>query len=244
MSPSWRRTTAPPKRSWAGRPIAPRRPVTTPRAARAMTLLGACQSDRAEFAVAEATLVEAHARLRDLGDRWEPYAASFLARLWLRTGRTAQAGAIAEAAALRSRQVGWLSLVPWPMTVAGEARLDGGQADDAGRTLADAYALATEVDDPCWRSFALRGLGLVAAHDGDATAAARLLGEAVDAARSFPDIYTWSEAVALTDLVELEAGTDPERLARALGITRAGPMPDLVARLTPFAQTRAQTPRR
>ncbi len=60
-------------------------------AARSLTLLGACQSDRSDFAAAEPTLVDAVARLRALGDRWEPYAMAFLARVQLRTDR-AEAG--------------------------------------------------------------------------------------------------------------------------------------------------------
>ena len=201
-------------------------------AARALTILGACQSDRADYAVAETTLVDAMDRLRALGDRWEPYAASFLARIRLRTDRQAEAWPIADYAATRSREVGWLSLAPWPMTVSGEAHLDDGDAREAGRTFANAYALATEMDDPCWRAFALRGLGLVAAHDGETEAARRLLGEAVDSARSQPDIYAWAEALTLTDLVELEAGRDAAHLSRAMAIARRGPMPDLVARLS------------
>ena len=220
-------------------------------AARAQTILGGCQSDRADFVAAEATLVAALDRLRELGDRWEPYAASFLARVRLRTDRQDEAGQIAEAATERSRQVGWLSLAPWPMTVSAEARLGGSEPAEAARTFASAYALANEMGDPCWRSFALRGLGLVAARDGDGAAAERLFGEAADAAASLPDVYAWAEAIALTDLVELEGGRDAARHARAMSIARRGPMPDLVARLSAVSpeqgsgirqgQTRGQT---
>ncbi len=211
--------------------------------ARALTILGACRSDRADFAAAETTLTDALARLRGLGDRWEPYAASFLARVRLRTHHADEAGAIAGEATERSRQVGWLSLVPWLMSVAGEAQLDGADPGEAGRTFSTAYALATEMDDPCWRAFALRGLGLVAVRDGDAEAARRLLTEAAEAARSLPDIYAWAEAVALTDLVELEGGRDATRHSRALEITRRGPMPDLVARLSAVGSGRGRSAR-
>lgn len=208
--------------------------------ARALTILGACQSDRADYAAAEQTLIAAIQQLRELGDRWEPFAESFLARVRLRTDRQDEAEPIADHAVERSRQLGWLSLVPWPMVVAGEARLGNGKPDEAGRILDTAYALACEIDDPCWQAFALRGLGLVAARNGDRDGAARLLGEAAEAAGSLPDGYAWCEALALTDLVELEKGRDAEHNARALSIARRGPMPDLVARLS--AAVPAQRP--
>jgi len=201
-------------------------------AARALTLIGACQSDRNDYPAAEASLVAAIERLRELGDRWEPFAGSFLARVRLRTERSHEAGLLADAAVARSRQVGWLSLVPWPMAVAGEAQIGAADPGAAGRTFSAAYALACEIGDPCWRAFALRGLGLVAAHAGDQDDAARLLGEAGTAAGSQPDVYAWCEALILTDLVELEGGRHPEHNERALTIARRGPMPDLVARLT------------
>lgn len=212
--------------------------------ARARTILGACQSDRADYVSAEETLTDAVERLRDLDDRWEPFAASFLARVRLRTGREEEARPIADRAVDRSRELGWLALLPWPMVVAGEARLGAGEPDAAGRTFDSAYALACEIGDPCWQAFALRGLGLVAARTGDPVGAMRLLVEAAEAAASLPDVYAWCEAVILTDLVELEGGRDPEHVALALSIARQGPMPDLVARLssvTMLAQTPLQT---
>jgi len=139
------------------------------------------------------------------------------------------------------------------MVVAGEVQLVDLDLEAAGRTFTEAHALATELGDPCWRACALRGLGLVAAREGDDASARRLLAEAAEAAGSQPDIYAWSEAVALTDLVELEGGRDPERYARAVSIARRGPMPDLLDRLsaldpgtvpsTPDRQTPGQTPR-
>lgn len=208
--------------------------------ARARTILGACQSDRADYAAAERTLTAAIEQLRELGDRWEPFAASFLARVHLRTDRQHEAEPMADHAVERSRQLGWLSLIPWPMVVAGEARLDNSGPGEAGRTFDSAYALACEIDDPCWQAFALRGLGLVAARSGDRDGAARLLGEAVEAAGSLPDVYAWCEALALTDLVELEEGGDAEHNARALSLARRGPMPDLVARLSAVVPAEAR----
>ncbi len=96
------------------------------------------------------------------------------------------------------------------------------------------------MNDPCWRAFALRGLGLVARENGDRRAAQALLSDAVATAGSVPDVYAWCEAVALTDLVELEAGADEGRRLRADGIVRKAPMQDLLRRISAF-QTPVQT---
>ncbi len=214
-------------------------------AARSMTILGACQSDRAAFGEAEATLTEAVSRLAEARDPWEAYARSFLARLQLRTGRASDARAEGARSVARSRESGWLSLVPWPMVVEAEAALRDGDRAAASLAFDEAYALACEIDDPCWRSFALRGRALVARDEGDRDESIRLLREAVDEAASLPDVYMWCQAVALVDLVEIETTPERRHVETALELARSGPMPDLLDRLNEVArrrQTATQTP--
>lgn len=213
--------------------------------ARAMTIVGACQSDRAAFGEAEATLTEAVSRLAEARDQWEAFARSFLARVRLRAGRADDARADGALAVARSREFGWLSLVPWPMVVEAEAALRNGDRASAALAFDEAYALACEIGDPCWRSVALRGRALVARDEGDRNGAIRLLREAVDAAVSLPDVYAWCHALALVDLVELEPAPERRHLETALELARSGPMPDLLDRLDQVArrrQTSTQTP--
>ncbi len=211
---------------------------------RALAILGACRSDRADFVAAEPTLrsaIEVMAFAAD--ERWPAYALTFLARLETRTGRPELGMASAAAAATAARTTGWLSLLPWPLAVLGESQFQLGQVRAASSTFGEAYALAREIDDPCWLGISLRGMALVARSDGDVRRASDLLGEGVRCLRSQPGAYAWAEALLLTDLVDLENGADPEHLEAAERIVTRGPMPDLAARLAVVRgpQTRRQT---
>ena len=168
-----------------------------------MTILGACQSDRADFAAAETTLRSAIEELAAAGDaRWPAYALSFQARL--------------------------------------ESQLETGETRAASRTFDEAYALAREIDDPCWLAVSLRGMALVAQREGDPTRALGLLEDGLRRAREQPDSYVWAEAIILTDLVSLQRGGDRRHVDDATRIVTRGPMPDLAARLA--AATATQTP--
>ena len=213
---------------------------------RSLTILGACQSDRADFAAAEITLRSALDELAAAGDdRWPAYALGFLARLENRTGRADLGRASAAAAVAGARSSGWLAFLPWPLAMLGESLLEAGETRAASATFGEAFALAREIDDPCWLAVSLRGMALVAERDGDPTRAMSLLEEGLRGARVKPGWYVWAEAALLTDLVALQGGRDVQHLDAATRIVTRGPMPDLAARLvaaTPL-QTRRQTAR-
>jgi DNA-binding SARP family transcriptional activator len=214
---------------------------------RALTILGACQSDRADFAAAETTLRSAIEELAAAGDaRWPAYALSFQARLEIRTGRADLGVTSASAAVANARSSGWQSLLPWPLAILGESQLETGQTRSASRTFDEAYALAREIDDPCWLAVSLRGMALVAQRDGDPTRAIGLLEDGLRCAREQPDSYVWAEAAILTDLVSLQRGGDRRHVDDATRIVTRGPMPDLAARLAAatVTQTPGQTARR
>ncbi len=211
---------------------------------RALAILGACRSDRADFDAAEPTLRAAIETMAVAGDeRWPAYALTFLARLQTRTGRPGLGKASAEEAVAAARATGWLSLLPWPLAVLGESQFELGKVRAASTTFGEAYALAREIDDPCWLGISLRGMALVAHSDGDEPRAKSLLREGIRCLRGQPGAYAWAEAVLLTDLVDLEGGSDAGHLEEAERIVTRGPMPDLAARLATVVrpQTRGQT---
>jgi tetratricopeptide (TPR) repeat protein len=213
---------------------------------RARTILGACQSDRADFADAEATLRAAMEELAAAEDeRWYAYAMSFLARLQNRTGRSTLGLASAAASIANARSSGWFALLPWPMAMLAESQLDAGEIGAASDTFGEAYALAREIDDPCWLAVSLRGMALVALREGDRTKAIALLNDGLRRARIQPGSYAWVEAAILTDLVALQSGEDGQHVDAATRIVTRGPMPDLAAQLALAIapQTRGQTPR-
>lgn len=211
-------------------------------AGRALTLIGACQSDRGDFDAAVESLDSAVATLRSNADRWEPFALSFLARAHVRAGRPIVARPLAAGAVALARERHWLSLVPWCMVFEAEAALGEGDREDAERSFSEAFALGCEIGDPCWEALSLRGLALLSAAAGDPDRAQVMLRECLERCLRVNDTYRWAEAVVLTDLVELEDGVDRMHLDRALWLVRRGPMADLASRLQTFErQTAAQT---
>lgn len=199
---------------------------------RGLTILGACQSDRGAFDEAERTLVSALERLDPAGERrWAAFARSFVARLLLRTGRAEAAREEAGRSVDLARQTGWLSLLPWPMAVLGEAQLACSAREPASATFGGALILARDIGDPCWEAFALRGMSLVAFGDGDAEEARTLLEGALDRCRSLPDTYKWAEALILADLVTLAGDAAPVHLSAAEALVMRGPMADLADRI-------------
>lgn len=199
---------------------------------RALTVIGASRSDRAEFAGAERALDEAVARLDRANDhRWAAFARSFRARVYLRSGRHDEALAEAATSVAGTRATGWVSLAPWPMVVLGEAQLAAGVADEASATFGEAFTLAEDIGDPCWEAFAERGLALGHLDRGRADEARHCLEDALGRCRRLSDTYKWAEAVILVDLIELDRGAEPERLTAARRLVQRGPMPDLADRL-------------
>lgn len=214
------------------------------REARALTFLGLSRSDRCEYAGAEEALVRSIELLAAAGEpAFAAYTTVCLARVLLRTGRVAEARELGRAAWEQAAAAGALSVVPWPMVVAAEAALQGGDAEGAHETFGEAFTLACEIGDPCWEGLSMRGLALVEAAAGHRARALEMLEDALRRDTRQSDTYRWSEALILTDLAELEEGSDPARLAAALGVASAGPMPDLVERLL-AVQTLCQTSQR
>ena len=118
---------------------------------RARTILGACRSDRADFTVAETTLRSALEELAAAEDEhWYAYAMSFLSRLQIRTGRPDLGVASATSSITNARNSGWFAFLPWPMAMLAESQFGSGEIKAATDTFREAYALAREIDDPCW----------------------------------------------------------------------------------------------
>lgn len=210
---------------------------------RARTVLGACQSDRTRYEDAATTLQAAIDELEGAADRWLPFAISFLARVRLRTGQPDEARRLGDIATSTARAVGWHSLLPWTLVVAGEGRLMMGDLDGATRTLEEALAHASIIGDPCWDAFSLRGVGLLREQQGERAEAIRSLQAAVDASRRLPNVYAWCQALCLTDLARLDASIGADPIEEGLRLTGRAPMPDLFDRLSVLLEARTPRPR-
>jgi DNA-binding SARP family transcriptional activator len=162
---------------------------------------GMGRTDQADYPAAVAVLAAAVADARVSGDaRAEAYALTALGRLRvLRDEREAALAALDRACAV-AQDLGWTSFLPFPRSQRAEVLLRSGDLDGADAGLEGAYALACQVGDPCWESYALRGRGLLAAARGDDAAALDLLTEAPRACRRQRDAHSWVEAYCLEAL--------------------------------------------
>jgi hypothetical protein len=79
------------------------------------------------------------------------------------------------------------------------------------------------------------GLAALEAADGQRERAVEMLSEAHARCTRVNDTMRWAEALILTDLVELEHATQPDRLAAAR-LADQGPIPDLAERLRTAAK--------
>ncbi len=218
-----------------------------PLAAKARTFRGMCEDDRGDFARAEDDLRTSLEELTSEEHRgYRGYTRAGLARVLIRTGRIADARAAARVALDEVETGGMHGSAPWALCQLGEAALLDGDRDAAREAFDHSWALALEFADPCWESLSLRGFALCAAREGNREEATRLLSEGLARARRETDTYRWVEASILTDLVELQDGSEPNHIRDAARLALAGPMPDLAERLTPFlgTQTPLQTPAR
>jgi hypothetical protein len=81
-----------------------------------------------------------------------------------------------------------------------EADLAAGELPAGRERFEHAWALASELGDPCWEGAAGQGLGRIACQEGRVPTGLRLLEAARRRAASFPDAYVWVEAYALAEL--------------------------------------------
>jgi DNA-binding SARP family transcriptional activator len=216
------------------------------RIGRAMTILAACRSDEGALDAAQASIDQALDALDVAGDRrWHAYALSFLARIRLAAGAPAEAVAVARRAVTAAREAGWTALVPFPMTFEGEGLLAAGDGAAAAAVFGKALTMAEEMGDPCWEALSLRGLALVEGSEGRAAEGLAIMARALDSCRRFPDTYKWAEILILTELVELEHGTDRVRHNDARRLAHDAGLAQLVGRIDRASerQTLPQTPR-
>lgn len=102
-----------------------------------------------------------------------------------------------------ARALRWTAFVPLPEALLADVDLADGLVDVASAAYEHAYALARQLDDPCWEGLAARGLGMVAARQGDAATALRWITEARHRCVRLPDAYLWVEGYCLDALCAL-----------------------------------------
>jgi DNA-binding SARP family transcriptional activator len=102
-----------------------------------------------------------------------------------------------------ARALRWTAFVPLPEALLADIDLAEGSVDAASTAYEHAHALALQLDDPCWEGYAARGLGQVAAQQGDTAAALQWITEACHRCVRMPDSYLWVQGYCLDALCTL-----------------------------------------
>ena len=136
------------------------------------------------------------------------FSLSFVGRSHFLCEELDDARAALERSLALARETNWVAFEPWPESWLAEADLAAGELPAGRERFEHAWALASELGDPCWEGAAGQGLGRIACQEGRVPTGLRFLEEARRRARSFPDAYVWVEAYALMQLASaaVEAG--------------------------------------
>lgn len=157
--------------------------------------------------------------------------------------------------ARRSRELAgrerWTAFRPWPEAWLAHARLASGDDPSVVREAAEAtFALARQLQDPCWEGLAAKTIGLTYVAEGNHETALEWMKNAGTLCRRVTDSYTWMEVEIL--LAEAQAALDFGDIDRAEGVARRavagaakGSMDDLLDRalrlLAQLSDTRITT---
>jgi DNA-binding SARP family transcriptional activator len=206
------------------------------RIATARRLLGVSETERCDYDAAEQDL-----RAAALHPERRAAAMAYLARLLVLTGKGGEVEEIADAADLWSSADG-IIWAPLALIASGQERLARGELVAASERFGSALVMARETSDTDWTVLALRGLAHVDRADGRPERAMGMLRQSLEMASAHRGCRRWCEAVVLADLVEWEKGADRAHVERGLHLAHSSPMPDVAARLAPFARARTALP--
>lgn len=174
-------------------------------------------SDRADYPAAFAHFNESIERADRCADRrQQAWSLAVMARAHLLRAERRQAVAALNRSLELVQEQRWLAFLPWPQAFRAEVDLLAGDLDEASDGLERAWELAVQLGDPCWEGVAARGLGLLAARQGDHEGATEWLGEATARSIRVPDRYQWVHGYVLDAAITTALGRDDHRRAAPL----------------------------
>jgi DNA-binding SARP family transcriptional activator len=127
-----------------------------------------------------------------------------LARAQLTAGDPAAARISADRAQALVTEQRWTAFLPFVQAVSAELDLREGRVTAAGELLACAWSSAVQLADPCWLAITGRGLGLLAAQQGDVTAAMQWLDSAYHwTGAGLPQVCRWIDAATIDTICDV-----------------------------------------
>lgn len=134
-------------------------------------------------------------------------------------GRVDEAADWAGQSCELARRERWTAFRPWPEAWLAHARLSGGELPGVVREQAEAtFALARQLQDPCWEGLAAKTIGLTHLVEGNADAALEWMKNAGILCGRVTDSYAWVQVEIL--LAEARAALETGDTVRADAVAR------------------------
>jgi DNA-binding SARP family transcriptional activator len=105
----------------------------------------------------------------------------------------------------------WTAFLPFPEALLAEVWVRRGRCDLAAEALDHAFTLGCAVNDACWEAYAVRGLGLLQAAEGDREGASVRLEDALARCERQRDTHRWLRAHTLDTLCALGLASGDDR---------------------------------
>jgi tetratricopeptide (TPR) repeat protein len=191
-----------------------------------LAVQGMNRSDMGDYPGAFAATAASVEHAERCGDRRQAaFSLSLVGRAHLLRGESAEAIVVLDRALELIDAERWLAFLPFPEALRGELDLERGDTARAAERFERAFAMACDLQDPCWEGLAARNLGLLHRARGQARSTRTWMDEARTRCTRLPDRYVWMQGHVLDAAIQVEldagrAGRAPQ-LIRALGALAA-----------------------
>jgi tetratricopeptide (TPR) repeat protein len=176
-----------------------------------LAIRGMNEADLGHHDTAARLLAESSQTAESAGSRrQEAWSTGVMARSLLLAGQVEQARAAAERSIEICDRDRWNAFLPWPQALRAHCLAAGGHWDEARDDAEHAFALASQLGDPCWEGMAGRALALLALHAGDAAAAEAWIIDARRRCDRVPDRYVWVSGFVALGHLEIAASQRPD----------------------------------
>jgi DNA-binding SARP family transcriptional activator len=160
--------------------------------ARVLAMHGMNEADQGRHHAAVGLLAQSARTAASAGTlRQEAWSTGVMARSLLLAGQVEEARAAAGRSIDICDRERWNAFLPWPQAVRAHCLVAAGRCGEARDDAENAFALASQLGDPCWEGMAGRALALLALHAGDGPAAAEWIVDARRRCDRVPDRYVW-----------------------------------------------------
>jgi DNA-binding SARP family transcriptional activator len=212
-----------------------------------LAVQGMNRSDMGDYVGAFNALHRSVQHAERCGDRRQTaFSLSLIARAQLLRDETSEAMCALDRALQLVEAERLLSFLPFPEAMRGEVDLRHGDTVRATERFERSFALACELQDPCWEGLAARNLGLLHRAGGQPGASREWIDQARTRCTRLPDRYVWMhghvlDTAIICSLEEAER-EHTSKLIRALGALAARTeMRELVVRSLVHAARIGQT---